>query len=150
MGDGRVCNRCEIYKPWSSFAINSKGKNGRKSICKHCSNKVQIALMKSRREKDPEGERLKRYHKHLRLSFNMSPEDYDRLFYLGDGSCWCCGKNSERLDVDHCHETGLVRGLLCFKCNTAIGKLGDTASSVMNAYNYLERFESNGEPNFRV
>ncbi|MEU8956887.1 endonuclease VII domain-containing protein [Streptomyces sp. NPDC048518] len=42
------------------------------------------------------------------------------------------------IHVDHCHETGKVRGVLCFNCNSAIGKLGDDPDTVRRAAAYLE------------
>jgi hypothetical protein len=42
--------------------------------------------------------------------------------------------------VDHCHETGKIRGLLCHSCNTGIGKLGDNLEGLQKAVSYLERF----------
>lgn len=41
--------------------------------------------------------------------------------------------------IDHCHDSGDVRGVLCRKCNSGIGFLNDDASTVRNALNYLER-----------
>ena len=43
----------------------------------------------------------------------------------------------QELAIDHDHETGEIRGLLCFQCNTGIGKLGDDESRIWSAYNYL-------------
>lgn len=42
------------------------------------------------------------------------------------------------LPIDHDHKTGVVRGLLCWNCNVAIGKLGDNPDAVLNAYKYLK------------
>lgn len=55
--------------------------------------------------------------------------------------CDVCGHASGRRFVDHDHRTGRVRGTLCFDCNTAIGKLGDTADGLRRALSYLERSE---------
>jgi len=46
--------------------------------------------------------------------------------------------NASAVHVDHCHETGRVRGVLCFNCNSAIGKLGDDPDAVRRAAAYLE------------
>jgi hypothetical protein len=52
------------------------------------------------------------------------------------GLCKICGKE-KRLVVDHCHETGQVRGMLCFSCNTGIGQLGDSVDMLKAAIAYL-------------
>lgn len=55
--------------------------------------------------------------------------DYDRLYQIQQGKCAICFrhqvKTTKRFDVDHSHETGVVRGLLCSKCNTDLGRKED-------------------------
>lgn len=59
------------------------------------------------------------------------------------GVCDCCGRTKPGgrwgWNLDHCHDTGRIRGILCHNCNTAIGKLGDNLEGVMNAVRYLEK-----------
>ena len=56
---------------------------------------------------------------------------------LEPGVCDLCGRESEKLQVDHDHITGDVRGALCGRCNTALGLLGDDEEGVMRALTYL-------------
>jgi hypothetical protein len=68
--------------------------------------------------------------------------DYGRMFAAQNGACKLCGKQpwaGRVLAVDHCHETGKVRGLLCAGCNTGLGKLGGTTESLMRALQYVAR-----------
>jgi hypothetical protein len=67
-----------------------------------------------------------------------SPELFAKLLAEQQGKCAICGKPTKSLRVDHDHHTGQIRGLLCFKCNYGIGILGDTASSLRQAVQYLE------------
>lgn len=55
--------------------------------------------------------------------------------------CECCGGTGGRqaIGLDHCHETNDFRGWLCWRCNAAIGMLGDTLDGVQNAFDYLRR-----------
>jgi hypothetical protein len=57
-------------------------------------------------------------------------------------ACQVCSRSKKTLFVDHCHDSGLVRGLLCQRCNTAIGLLGDDSAGVRLALKYLENHES--------
>lgn len=73
----------------------------------------------------------------------MAPEDFDRLVEVHDNRCAICahvptGAAWDRtLHVDHDHQTGEVRGLLCGNCNRGIGLLGDDPDVVFTAFTYL-------------
>jgi len=63
------------------------------------------------------------------------------MFAEQEGCCAICGKHQseqkKRLEVDHCHETGHVRALLCTNCNTALGKFYDDPELLYRAADYL-------------
>jgi hypothetical protein len=58
----------------------------------------------------------------LRHKYGLSIEDYEAMYERQGGKCALCG-HPDRLCVDHDHQTGRVRGLLCYLCNTALGRL---------------------------
>lgn len=68
--------------------------------------------------------------------YNLTPDDYNKLFKKQHGKCAICGKK-KKLIVDHCHQTGHVRGLICQGCNIGLGHLGDTLQGLQNAIKYL-------------
>lgn len=90
----------------------------------------------------------------LKKAYKISLQDYNLILSNQGGGCGCCGsldsktpkkhfkKTHNYFVVDHCHKTGKVRGLLCFNCNTAIGKLGDCVEGVRQAISYLEKHEN--------
>jgi hypothetical protein len=62
----------------------------------------------------------------LRRFYGMSPADFEARIASQHGVCMICSRKFKRSpDVDHCHKTGLLRGLLCSGCNVGIGALGD-------------------------
>lgn len=75
-------------------------------------------------------------HKHISL------EDYNRIFDAQNGCCAICGRHQSELDkrlsVDHDHETGEVRGLLCHGCNLGLGYFKDSPTRLSNASAYLQ------------
>jgi hypothetical protein len=74
----------------------------------------------------------------LKRLYGMSPADYDGLLAKQDGVCAICGKPSEEtLCVDHCHATGIIRGLLCRKCNTGLGCYEDDPATMITSLAYL-------------
>lgn len=76
--------------------------------------------------------------------YGISHVDYLRILNEQDEQCRICGMPEKynthgRLEVDHDHATGLVRGLLCGRCNKAIGLMLDDAGLLEAAANYLRR-----------
>jgi len=85
------------------------------------------------------------YDMSLRRHYGISISDWNDMFAAQNGCCAICGRHQSdfknRFHVDHCHETGKIRGLLCSNCNTAIGKLGSDTDLIRRAMNYLSESE---------
>jgi hypothetical protein len=71
--------------------------------------------------------------------YGLTPEQYTIMLDSHGGVCAICKKSggAKGLVVDHCHETGVVRGLLCVKCNTGIGLLCDDPARLTAAAKYI-------------
>jgi len=86
---------------------------------------------------------------HLKSRYGLTDEEVDILIAEQHGTCAVCGeppssKNTRahwngKLCVDHDHETGEVRGLLCFTCNVGLGNFGDDVERLRRGARYLER-----------
>lgn len=158
VSDLRTCRKCGEEKYLDSFAKSKRHKDGYRYECKVCYNKY----MKNRREDPVIAEKVRQSgakwraanpeadkRKYLFRKFNITLEEYKNLLEEQGGVCAICGEKErvvrraksgqEMLAVDHCHETGKIRGLLCFKCNTGIGALGDSIEGLERALNYLRR-----------
>ena len=72
----------------------------------------------------------------LKYKYGISLADFNLLKEKQNGKCAICGMD-EILYVDHCHTTKRVRGLLCQKCNTAIGFFKDNVDNIAKAITYL-------------
>lgn len=72
----------------------------------------------------------------------LTREEFDKLHEAQEGKCAICQKvpteNDKRLHVDHNHQTLIVRGLLCHKCNTALGLFDDDIERMLKAVQYLK------------
>ena len=85
------------------------------------------------------------YNKHRFMvnKYGIGYTQYARLKREQSDKCAICGKHESEckreLSIDHCHTTGKIRGLLCFNCNTSIGKFFDNLDYIYNAALYLER-----------
>lgn len=84
------------------------------------------------------------------LNYGITDADLARMKEEQDHKCYLCGSegfvigknnHSEKLAVDHCHDTGKVRRLLCPNCNRALGLFKDNPDVLRKAANYLEEFK---------
>lgn len=73
----------------------------------------------------------------MKYQYGMTLLEFDAMVDSQQNKCAIC-KKSNKLVVDHDHDTGKVRGLLCDRCNTALGALGDTHASITRVLSYLD------------
>lgn len=84
-----------------------------------------------------------RRKQHFREKYGLTIEQRDELLQKQGGVCACCGATSPGNKygwvVDHCHEVGIVRGILCHHCNVALGNVKDSAEHLYALITYLEK-----------
>ena len=80
----------------------------------------------------------------LKNRYGITVDDYNKMLKEQNCCCDICGRHKlefkTRLAVDHCHKTGKIRGLLCYRCNTNLGIIEDEEFS-KRAKKYLKNFE---------
>lgn len=88
----------------------------------------------------------------LRRIYGLTEEQYASMLAVQGGKCALCGGCASRskagrlqFRVDHCHKTGVVRGLLCAGCNTGLALLGDTPDSLRKALIYVSVTETQAQ-----
>ena len=80
---------------------------------------------------------------HLRTNYGLTPEQHDGMIAGQNGKCLICGEkptqvgSKKGLHVDHCHDTGRVRGLLCHNCNCAMGLLKEDPIRIQAMLDYI-------------
>lgn len=117
--DGKkTCASCGEWKPLVRFPPQAKAAHGRGSHCYDCRSLTKRAAR-----------------------YGIDPDEFRRLYRLQGGRCAICKKQPgvKGLSVDHCHTTGAIRGLLCGRCNTAIGLMHDDPDILRAAIEYLGR-----------
>lgn len=75
----------------------------------------------------------------LKRLYKLSTEEYNAMWAEQGGRCLICNRGNRSLHVDHCHETDVVRGLLCGPCNRALGQFGDNLEGLLKAVDYLRK-----------
>lgn len=82
---------------------------------------------------------LKKLMYNRQLRYGLTEEGHAHLMQMQNKQCAICKKPiTVRSPVDHCHTTGRIRGLLCFKCNTGLGMFGDNVELLETVIQYLK------------
>ena len=141
-----MCGRCKKELPVKSFApCTSRCRDGYsvQSYCKACANEYR----KKRRVTHGDIYRRTNRRSNMRRKYGLEQEQYE-LLHKDYKYCMICGKQEteveaqtksiQRLSIDHDHTTGKIRGLLCGKCNRALG-LADESTEILKAMiHYLD------------
>ncbi len=151
----KTCTKCNIGKSLSVFGKDKQKKDGLTSCCQKCraedhkvyyhENKEHVDSRNTKKYhkiKYTDEFKTKRYAAHIKRNYGITISDYNDMYIEQGGRCAICGRHqtefSRRLLVDHCHETEILRGLLCYNCNTGLGQFGDKLQLIKNAVKYLE------------
>lgn len=129
----RVCNKVKKAGDFSRSSASTDQLNFR---CKDCN---RLAHQQRYRELSPE-ERRRLQFKHIKRAYGLSPAQYECMLAEQGGGCAICGitdHGGKNWHVDHDHETGAVRGILCQGCNHALGGARDNPDTLVAAAKYL-------------
>jgi len=130
----KICKDCSVELTDENWYKSLQ--NARTYLCNTC-NKIRS---KQWANKNPEKLKEVRRKTKLKQKYGISVEEYNKMFVEQNGKCYLCNKEHERrpLNVDHCHKTGIVRKLLCDKCNLALGLVDDSVELLENFIRYLK------------
>lgn len=140
----KTCTRCGEAKLLTQFSLSRRATETQNAVyrpdCKTCSSARAMQWYR-----DNPGRTIANKRRfNLEKLYGITLAEYDALMRKQAGVCAVCRKapaarhsRDIRLVVDHCHETGITRGLLCNNCNRAIGLLGDDPILLRRAITYL-------------
>lgn len=116
----KECKLCKIQKEESEYY------DKRRTWCKFCCREYR---------------NTKGRNKQLLERYGISIKEYDEILVKQNHCCAICNTHisnlSVNLAVDHCHTTGKIRGLLCFNCNSGLGRFKDNTAFLLKAISYL-------------
>ena len=160
----KACTKCGVVQPLDQFYAAPGGRDGLRGDCKACFKARAAARYRANPERVKERVRQwakdnpekradwqRRYREsgrrqmndrrsYLKRMYALTVEQYDELLAAQGGVCAICKappRDDISLHVDHDHETGERRGLLCFRCNNALGDFGDDRERLRAAVDYL-------------
>ena len=124
----KYCPKCKTKKKVELFNVDRQRSDGRCGYCKAC----RVAYRASLGSND--------YSRawHLKKKYGLTPEQVEAMRVAQKRRCAACN-NERSLVVDHDHATGKVRGLLCSRCNRALGFLSDDPKKILALHAYVLR-----------
>ena len=148
-GANKICIECNLNLPIENFTIEKNRKSPRKQ-CKKCKAKLQKARRKSNplvKENDKktvtayrEKNRDKINHYDFKRKYGITIEDKFNILNKQNNCCAICSIKLEGKEIpymDHCHETGAIREVLCRQCNVGLGLFKDNIETLKLAIKYI-------------
>jgi hypothetical protein len=148
----KMCTKCGEEFEQNQFYKDQTTRDGYSPWCKGCKSSWQKTrylnpevkrrrddLVKEYNRTHPNAAKRNRLAGYMRFAYKISLEDYEAMVEKQHGLCAICFKaptTHGRLVVDHDHKTGVIRGLLCHKCNVALGTW-ETEETLTAAVRYL-------------
>ena len=137
------CSTCKEHKPVSSFSWDA-GRGQPKRICKVCHAEAE----KARRAVPANRDYMRVWL--LKKNYGITAEEYHALYDSQEGRCAVCqdevpnllkydGDGRRVVALDHCHDSGRIRGILCRDCNVGLGTFRDDPNRLRSAIEYLTR-----------
>jgi hypothetical protein len=124
------CQVCRQVLPHDRFYKDARRPTGIGGRCQACSREYS----KTRNAVPYNAAKASRAH--LKNRYGITPEQRQQMSDMQGGRCAICGDEA-KLDVDHCHSGGHVRGLLCASCNQGLGHFKDDRARLQRAIDYL-------------
>lgn len=150
LGLSSNCKSCKIIQRVSKKEAHKQYKRSYYLANKDKSSKIYFDYINNKninKEKTKLESKKRRLEKkrqnRLKYQYNITIEDYNKMYIEQEGKCYTCQKHQNdlkfKLVVDHCHKTGKVRGLLCDTCNSGIGFLKEDIDTILRVIQYLKK-----------
>lgn len=145
----KTCPKCNVKKPFAEYPKNRRNKYGINTYCLVCSAEMVREIRATPRGQATHRAASKRWreaHKerhadnNAKWKYGVEHGTYATLFAKQSGRCAICDSSpadDARLHIDHCHDTGRIRGLLCNRCNNGIGRFKHDVTLLSRAIAYL-------------
>lgn len=144
----KKCSKCKSSKPPSEFHKNRSTFDGLQTVCKSCARATHMKWLETNAAKNAENAKKWRAANPrlskdfgLRHRYGIPLGTYDRMFAEQNGKCAICETTDPGgrgdFHIDHCHDTGVIRGLLCHNCNVGIGHFQHDEVLIQQAINYV-------------
>lgn len=134
-----TCSKCGVDKADDEFYRNPSSPSGRRTQCKTCCREYTKARYSKEATTEYSRSRAGR-NAYLKYNYGITVDQYEARLAAQRGGCAICSRacsSGKRLSVDHDHVTGVVRGLICMKCNLAVGHIEAVKPNLYDVLSYL-------------
>lgn len=146
------CNDCRSFKPRREFHRNKSQSDGCCRFCKTCTARRNQEFHVRLREDSTAHKDY--YHAKKLRQHGLTVDEYATMLAAQGNKCAICKQPETHriagkpvsLAIDHCHTTGRVRRLLCFRCNTVLGLMRENPKLLRSAADYLEKHNGKHTP----
>ena len=155
----KKCTKCGIEKPLSEFNKKSSTKTGLDPWCKPCKSVAYMNWIIENPDKkndvkkraavwnteNKDKRKIIVQKNNYKKRYGLTIQQKQQLIDLQEQKCAICKdnlKDTHDVCVDHDHQTGAVRGILCRKCNLGLGHFEDNTSLLKSAVKYLKKYSS--------
>lgn len=138
-----LCPDCETTHKWCpscgyalvhlGFTVDPRTRDGLEGCCRQCKGRTAKARRERTYRYDPSAARVSK----MLARYGMRQDDWDARVIAQGGRCAICETPTADLHIDHCHQSGAVRGLLCPPCNKGLGHFRDNLDRLVSAASYL-------------
>ena len=139
-GDDMQCNKCNEYKPASSFFKEASSKRGYRYACKEC----EAPRFKKYRKDNQDKVSATRLSWNRKKQYNFPPDLFNERFDEQGQVCAICKSPNAggrgAFHADHDHDSSQPRGVLCHNCNVALGNFKDNLEILQSAIEYLNKY----------
>ena len=149
-----ICKSCNTDVSQDSFYVHTRDSEGKPlrymNKCKACYGNQSLDHYRSKRDhynklqckyRAENKDKFKQWR--LKRNWDLTVDEFESMISKQDNRCFLCNiefcdKRGMRPNVDHCHDTGRIRKLLCTRCNTAMGLLKENVSVLNKMINYIQ------------
>lgn len=136
----KQCSNCKTFRIQREFQKDRTAPDGYDYRCKPCNSDQAKKLWASPKGKESQRRRSRKYE--LKRHYGLTLEDYSSMLAKQNGGCAICDRKEMpklgNFHVDHDHQNGKFRGLLCIQCNVALGMVEDDPARIAKVLQYLE------------
>ena len=138
----KKCYACKVEKTFENFCKNKASKDGINGICKFCQGNRNLSEIAKENKKEYNRQRSRKNYS------GFTQEEFEETLKEQNNRCAICmtdTPSSVNWHADHCHDTKQKRGILCQKCNMALGLFKDNIQALERAVMYLNKYNSINE-----